>query len=257
MTVDEYFARSRRLSVSLTFVLPLLVAYEVGVLVTRSASENAVASYLFKGPLMSFFGQDGFLVFNAILTISFLAAYSVAEDIEGTLWDLYLAVLVESAAFAVMLGTVVLVVVGAFYGLPSARELLSVGGRPGSATGVILSMGAGVYEELFFRLFLLGGLLWLLHGLLRPPRREGEPPDLDAELESWTWAALVALVVSSLLFAAAHHVGPHGEPFALNAFAFRYVCGAMLGVLYLWRGLAVAVYTHAFYDILIDLRHFV
>ena len=58
---------------------------------------------------------------------------------------------------------------------------------------------------------------------------------------------LVALVAgSSLLFSAAHHIV---EPFSLTAFVFRTVAGAMFAILFLFRGFAVAAWTHALYDL--------
>jgi membrane protease YdiL (CAAX protease family) len=62
---------------------------------------------------------------------------------------------------------------------------------------------------------------------------------------------LVALVVSSLLFAGAHHLGVHGEPFSLHAFAFRTLAGAAFGAIFWYRSLAHAVYAHVLYDIVV------
>ena len=67
-------------------------------------------------------------------------------------------------------------------------------------------------------------------------------------------AIAVAVVVSSLVFALYHHIGPAGEPFTPDRFAFRAFAGTILGVLFVLRGLAVVVYMHVFYDVLCDLR---
>jgi membrane protease YdiL (CAAX protease family) len=65
-----------------------------------------------------------------------------------------------------------------------------------------------------------------------------------------TWAAVaVTMTVSSLLFALAHHVPPHGEPLAVWPLAFRALAGALFATIYYLRGFAVAVYTHTIYDI--------
>ena len=63
----------------------------------------------------------------------------------------------------------------------------------------------------------------------------------------------VCLVVSSLLFSAAHHLGPLGEPFDAYVFTYRAVCGLLLGIVYLSRGFGVAVWTHALYNALVIL----
>jgi membrane protease YdiL (CAAX protease family) len=67
-------------------------------------------------------------------------------------------------------------------------------------------------------------------------------------------AAGGAFVVSSLLFAGYHHVGPGGEPFESTVFAFRFVAGCILAGLFAARGFAVAVWTHVIYDVICVFR---
>ena len=62
-------------------------------------------------------------------------------------------------------------------------------------------------------------------------------------------AVIAALCVSALLFSFAHHVGPHGDPFALDVFVYRALAGAVFGLVFYFRSLAHAVYTHFLYDV--------
>ena len=102
-----------------------------------------------------------------------------------------------------------------------------------TAAKLVLSLGAGVHEELLFRLIMVGGGVWLLTRALGLRR----------------WLAVgIAMVVSSVLFSAAHHV-IGGEPFRVGAFTYRLLCGLVFATLFQTRGFAVAVYTHALYDI--------
>ena len=58
----------------------------------------------------------------------------------------------------------------------------------------------------------------------------------------------IAFVASSLAFSAAHHlIG--GEPFRVGVFTYRFFCGMIFATIYQLRGLGVAVYTHALYDL--------
>jgi hypothetical protein len=109
-----------------------------------------------------------------------------------------------------------------------------------AAAPLMLALGAGVYEELAFRLLLLGGGAWAMHAVFRFPR---------------PLSVAVALLGSSLAFAYVHHVGPLGEPLESYSFIFRAVCGALLGLIFLARGLGVAVWTHALYNAFVMLRH--
>jgi membrane protease YdiL (CAAX protease family) len=64
------------------------------------------------------------------------------------------------------------------------------------------------------------------------------------------WVAVaLALLASSILFSAMHHIPPYGDPLHLGVFVFRVLAGCFFGLVYWFRGFAVAVYTHALYDI--------
>jgi membrane protease YdiL (CAAX protease family) len=98
-------------------------------------------------------------------------------------------------------------------------------------------LGAGIYEELLFRLMLLSGMIALC-------RQVGA---------GYAAATALAIMSTSLLFAAAHyelffHVG---LDFTWYSFAFRLVAGALFSGLYLRRGFGIVVGTHVVYDILV------
>ncbi len=98
-------------------------------------------------------------------------------------------------------------------------------------------LGAGIYEELLFRLILLPLGIGLLRWL-RLSRRA---------------STLGGIVLTSLLFAAAHYVGPSGDAFNSFTFLFRFVAGAFFSVLFLYRGFGIAAGAHAGYDVLVGL----
>lgn len=104
--------------------------------------------------------------------------------------------------------------------------------------GVVMSLGAGFYEELAFRVGLYGLGAQLLIKSLRSSGR------LKRALVRVVWAVIAAAV-----FSAWHHVGSLGEPFEMKAFVFRWVCGLVFTLIYAFRGFAPAVWTHALYDI--------
>jgi len=107
-------------------------------------------------------------------------------------------------------------------------------GRRGLASDLIGSIGAGLFEELVFRLGLMSLLLWLGLRVVR----------------AWTlprWlAGLAAVLLSALVFAWFHHLC--GEPFDRSRFWFRTMAGVLLGALMWFRGFGVCVYTHTLYD---------
>lgn len=106
----------------------------------------------------------------------------------------------------------------------------------GPVDKLVLAAGAGFHEELAFRVLLFsGGALALLRiARMRP-------------LAAYVLAALG----SALVFAFVHHLGPYGEPLALAPFVFRTLAALYLTLVFAARGFAVAVYTHALYDVLV------
>ena len=64
-------------------------------------------------------------------------------------------------------------------------------------------------------------------------------------------AVSLAAVVAALAFAAAHHVGPYGEPMRTDFFVFRTIAGLYFTLLFVARGFGIAVGAHAGYDVLV------
>jgi hypothetical protein len=225
----RYLEATRGVTISFAYLLPLLAVYEAGVWLTgldlRNSAELSMKQ--FAGTL----GPYAVWVELLVLLGSLIVALRLSRRDVPAL-RLYPYFVGESVLMALLLGPIVSVVVRAT-GLQA--------GASGATTGqrVLLSIGAGVYEELLFRFLLLAGGFALLHrgmGLRRGV------------------AFGIALAASALLFAAYHHMGPFGEPFAPVAFAFRTGAGLLLGLLFAGRGLALCAYLHAFYDILCDLH---
>jgi membrane protease YdiL (CAAX protease family) len=101
---------------------------------------------------------------------------------------------------------------------------------------LVLSLGAGIYEELIFRLIGFNLLGFILIDLWQVPKSR----------------AYVLMVVSSgLLFALYHYLGY--EHFGWRTLAFRTAAGIYFGVIYLTRGFGVTAGTHTSYDIIVVL----
>jgi membrane protease YdiL (CAAX protease family) len=147
--------------------------------------------------------------------------------------------LVESAALGFLLLAVAhtqahlisqLDAAGGVTAAASVRENVS-----GLIASVVSYFGAGIYEEALFRLLLLptiAGAIAMLGG--QPPLR-----------------SLGAVLLTSVAFAAAHYVGPHGEAMSWYTFTFRFLAGGFFAVLFVYRGFGIAAGTHALYDVFV------
>jgi hypothetical protein len=234
MTLGEYHKRSRELAVSLFFIAPLLAVYEIGILLQGSVIRNG-ADVLLRN-LFSLIGQRGLVVLNLALLLAFLMAALTLLQREKPVFVLFPPMAVESLLYAAVLAPIVLFIshrLGIYLASPDGQGSESFGLR------LVLSMGAGVYEEVLFRAGLLSIIFHLLH------RSAGVRPVL---------AGLSAVVAASLLFSWFHHLGPLGEAYSGAAFFFRFVSGLVLSAVFLVRGLGIAVTSHALYNILILLR---
>ena len=119
-----------------------------------------------------------------------------------------------------------------------ALPLATAPGHDGVLARVIGFCGAGLYEEVLFRLLLLPAVAFVLERLGA----------------SASAAAAWAILLTSGLFSLAHYVGPLGDTFDLYGFVFRALAGGFFAVLFLARGFGIVAGTHAAYDILVGFR---
>ena len=228
------------LAASLVLIFPLLLAYEIGVLFAGHVNGADVVTRSLYGVVGS---RGGYLLIHAVFALAFLLW--VRRDRRWTTLSIEIAapVILEAAVYALTLGALGALIVERLLGL----------GITGSS--IVSALGAGVHEELVFRLGAMAGLVALL-GRSSLGKAHGGGPRSNPEGIAKVCrrvAVGLALVGSAVLFAAAHHVGSHGEVFTAHAFAYRCVAGFVFGLVFWYRSLAHAVYAHALYDLVVAL----
>jgi len=238
----RYLETTRTHTYTLLFALPLLVLYELGALLIadrdRDGGMRNGADVLLR-TLLAAGGVQGTLAFTAVLAVG--AAVLIALERRRKRVPLrgayFAGMLAESAAYAVVFGFIVAAATQLLLG--SMVRLAADGGitQLPLLDGVVLSLGAGIYEELLFRVILTGGLFALL---------------VAAGIKRST-AGLVAILASAFIFSAFHYVGPYAYPLELNSFTFRLLAGLAFSALYMARGFGVAAWTHALYDVFLVL----
>ena len=236
MAADRYFASVRAPRYAVLFALPLLLAYEA-LVAASGATGGSVrngADALFAAVFTAVAGPNGPVVFGGLLVG--IGAWLAWRDRRGALkasW--FAAMFAESVALAVATAVVVGTVTAQLLGRVG---LLAAGTGPVDALSLVdrltVSLGAGLYEELLFRVVLVGGLTWVGRSALG--WRDGA-------------ASAVAVAVSALVFSAFHYVGASGDAFTVASFTFRALAGVWFSVLYVFRGFGIAAWTHALYDI--------
>ena len=227
--MSNYWRYSRSAYYSAVAALPLLVIYEILIVLSQSrywGIRNAADVWI-RTFLMAFDLQAQHITF-VLIGIS-LALIPIAKSrargikLKANYFALMFA---ECLAFSLVLGVL----------LQSILRLggLSSGG-PGSGLmqNLALSVGAGLFEEIIFRVILLNLLFLLLSTLLKKK----------------VVAAVVSVLLASFLFSLSHYVGTMADTWQLYSFMFRWAAGLLFTVLYFVRGFAITAYTHALYDI--------
>jgi len=223
-TRDTYFRQTQRPINSLVFLLPLLLVFHVGTIFFGSMDQLKAPEELKRfgilmvgiGPAVNYLPP--FLVVGMLLLMQFSRHEKwgvrkkavVGMAAESLLW---MAPLVAMAMLA-------------------SRLLLAASAGKPLLQGVLLAVGAGIYEEFLFRLLLVGVAILLLSDVLGIHRSTVS-----------VWAAVVAGIAFSL-----YHFGP-GHQFKFSEFVIRALAGIYLGGLYLFRGFGIAVGAHVAYDI--------
>ncbi len=213
----------------LALTLPVFLAYQVGVvfLNVRNASDVVTSRLLrlAEGDRLAYFGLTAAAGLAMVVFFSVLGRGQVLRARK------LVQVAFEGAAYAVAMGAATSWVVGKLFAGPSASSV----GSP--LAGLVMSLGAGFYEELAFRVALFGLGAKLLAWMLR-----GRRVALLVGVGAWA-------VVCAGIFSGMHYVGALGDAFDVRSFVARTVLGLALTLVYRTRGFAAAVWTHALYDV--------
>jgi membrane protease YdiL (CAAX protease family) len=226
---QTYFQLSRSPHYSLIFAIPLLMAYEGFALFLNHSDLYGIrnSADVFLKLFLAYMGIHGFFGFGAAMIVALFLFRVVGGKprFASLRWRVLVWMLAESLVYSLIFGTVVSTV---------TRLLLAQPFPLSRSAQILVSLGAGIYEEFVFRVLLLAALVFFLHRLLR----------LQQGL-----AHGVAAVLGALLFSAFHYIGPFGDPLQLPSFVFRFIAGLILTVLYFTRGYGITAYTHSLYDL--------
>ena len=249
----SYLESTSRPLYALLFLLPWIVVYEFGTLWvnTEQYGQTLMRKYVVSFIWLTRFAQwmglperlvwlfPGFVVMVILLGWHLAARHSWRARPK---WLAFMAI--ESILLAIPL-MFLNAALGrsALHSAAAAAVTIAQAGRSWFAD-VVTSIGAGIYEELIFRFILMGLILMFLEDLCK----------VKASL-----AALVAVAVSSLLFALHHYIGFEdgrfitfsAVPFTPVGFIFRTAAGTYFAVIFRYRGYGITAGTHAAYNIIL------
>jgi hypothetical protein len=233
----SYWQASRAPRYSLLFALPLLAFYQLlaTLLATGPHAIRNGADVILQSLFVAAAGALGPLLF--MICVIGGSAWIVARDMRAhgsrlkgrVFWGMLGESVILALAFGLVVGSITSRVVG-----PLQTLALAPAQRLDWWTRLMVSLGAGIYEELLFRVLLVGLLAASARHLLgwRPLP-----------------AGAVATGLGAVIFSAFHYLGPYGDRLQLYSFVFRAIAGLFFSALYLLRGFGITAWTHALYDV--------
>ena len=235
-----YFALTQTATYGFLAALPLFLVYEVLILIVNEGEVAQIrvgADVWIKHILASLGGTGTFSLGILVLAVGVLVFLSERKKKIPIHLEYFAGLIAESFLYAVVVAILVSNLVGFFF---SAALVESAGIVPpvaeiGTSKMLVLSIGAGLYEELIFRVLLVGGLFWMFRQVVTGN----------------VTAYLLAALIGALAFSAVHYIGELGDPFEWTSFMFRFFFGLALNAIFLVRGFGLAAWTHALYDVLI------
>ena len=278
-TKDSYLERTSRPIYAIVFLLPFIIFYEFGTILINTdvlnQSQVRVVAFVWLQNLLEYVGFSSRVAWVAppLVVVVILIALQL---VSGKQWRFYLGdvwpMVVECALLAVPL-----IVFSLFLSSPAKSQggvdqstnsairvqstsLLNCSLAAGTSlplsvaaatdngqnsqtllANMVTGIGAGIYEELIFRLILMCLLMMLFQDIIRLDHKN---------------SVILSVLISAALFSAHHHiVFVNGQfatttPFTWPEFGFRTIAGVYFAVLFAIRGFGITAGTHAFYDII-------
>ncbi len=278
---DSYLERTSRPVYAVIFLLPFIIFYEIGTLLINtdllSQYQVRVVAFVWVQDVLLHLGTSSRFAWVAppLVVVIILTGLQIASKKKWYFcYSDYTPMILECVLLAVPL-----IVMSLLFNSPAARpdnvphpdsvppaaqvslaaprlampQQIAAALEPEIAThpqahslmtNIVTGVGAGIYEELVFRLILICVLMVLFQDVIGLSRQN---------------AIVLAVLISAALFSAHHHIVwidgrlARSAPFHWTEFGFRTMAGVYFAILFAIRGFGITAGTHAFYDIMATL----
>jgi membrane protease YdiL (CAAX protease family) len=259
-TRDSYLERTSRPVYALVYLLPFIIFYELGTIFINtdilSQTQVRVVAFVWLQELLRYLGFGGKLLWAApaLLVVVILLAYQI---VSGKRWWVSFGDMLPMTVECMLLA-IPLIVLSLFLHSSSVPKNSVIAGNIQLAASqvttaplgsvlladIVTGIGAGIYEELLFRLILICALMLLFQDVFGWGKGN---------------SITLAVLISAALFGAHHHIDfltgrpNRGDLFDPVKFIFRTMAGVYFALLFAIRGFGITAGTHAFYDIIATL----
>jgi len=232
---------------SLTFLMPFILIYEIGTYFINTdhlaLTQMRVVTFTWLQQFAHYFGmhQRLTLAFPGMVVIVILFCWHMASHFPWKINVKWLGgMAIESLIYTIPLFIIGIAMKNA---MPPPNTALAAQAESASyLANITTSIGAGLYEELVFRLIMIGLIIMLLEDVLKMKAMR---------------AIFIAVTFSAIVFSLHHNFGFSGdgkltmlEPFMFTSFVFRTIAGVYFALLFKYRGFGIIAGTHMAYDIL-------
>jgi len=233
-SIKHYFSSTGSLLYSYLISLPLLLLYEALLYLAQPDANHVVriSVDVWIKSLFQYIGQDALsITLILVALIGVVILYRERKRLSSLKLSYFFTMLIEASFYAFVLALLINLTVNSLLQMIQADpvEQLSM------IQKMALSLGAGLYEELFFRVILVSVLLFIFRKIFSKA----------------LLAYGLAMLLAAAIFSFAHYIGELGDPFTLGSFLFRFLFGLALNAIYIWRGFGMAAWTHAIYDLMV------
>ena len=229
-----YLRYTRSPLYSFLFTLPLFIIYEIGLLVSTSEDlsyfRNGADALMRK--MLSVFGIAGLFWIGGVFLFGFLIIYFLQKYS----WDEYE---IKSGYFLSMVFESIMWSYILFIFMSNMHILLMAPSGYRVIQNVTLAIGAGIYEEILFRVI----LIFLFNYIFA----------LVFQWKNYLKVGM-SIIFASGFFSLFHFIGEFGDYFSFNVFMIRFLAGISLGILYYFRGFGITAWTHSLYDLIVLTR---
>ena len=226
--LDRYWMASQSPLTALLFILPLLILHEIGVrqfgTLPGGVIEYRITAFTLLNRFLHGCGASGRYL-PAMAVVAILLSWHIAK---GGRWVFNSGILPLMAVESLLWASPLL---GIYFVFSPHEPVFQSGGDWKLMASLYL--GAGVYEELIFRLAAFAVLSLVLIDILRMPRKLATP---------------LIVLTAAVGFSAYHILGTAHFPW--QAFVFIALRGVHYGIIFLERGFGLTVGVHTAYDLM-------
>jgi len=227
----KYFVYSKSLITSSLFIFPLFLLYELIAFLKFQNTEYVLrntADIIFRDFIGIF--TDNIILVQSLLIFLFLF-YHLYNNQSMNSYEFNLKYIFSMYLESFLYGLLLVYLLNGFDIFSRLSGLL----YQDYILSFYLCIGAGIWEEILFRFLLINFFVYIFSFIINNNNS----------------ILILSIIISSIIFSLFHYIGSFSDTFTLYSFIIRYLGGVYLSIIYYYRGLGIAMFSHFIYDFIL------